>query len=595
VPDTYDIAASWAALAGTVGQTRPNVIVGGAIAALAAGNWRVHVQPTSIFASDLDARKIGLISPDSGAVIPITVHGAVDGAGGGASTYQGNSAAVANLRNTGTVEDLAVVATDAVGTISIHRTFTTLDPDLATTSPINNAVNNGGALADGATFLITVPAATGAAGNSGVLTNSVISQILLVDVDGDGFKDLVVGCPNSNGVVPAPALAFTAGTGTGRVFIWLNQRQTNFGTSPFTAAPQFAYGLNAAPAAAAGVPDLASPEAFGYAIAHDSVNNLLIISDPSAITDGDGTGAGVATDDAGVVVAVGALPKGPNDSINGGTAATDTSSTWIMHSASAGGAIPLATAEDLLGTSLAVGTIGGSRGVMVGAPGYGAVLTGAAFFVRFSGTAGNINETTAFRAYLPAAGTATNYGRRVARGDFDKNGTDDFVVSMSGTAAAGAGGFQILFNSAANLAATAQIATFAGTGADNAGTTLSVFDRNGDGFDDLAVMAPGRVVASGAAAGFLGAILFFDGKTTGLPGSTLSAVDTIRNAALTAPADSGFCETTAEVFADYLNADYFIAADVNGDNTADQLWSAGGVGFDAVGVMTSEVGAVPTP
>jgi hypothetical protein len=114
---------------------------------------------------------------------------------------------------------------------------------------------------------------------------------------------------------------------------------------------------------------------------------------------------------------------------------------------------------------------------------------------------------------LPAPGAA---GQPAAPVDFDGDGFEDLAVGAPGENTA-AGAVNVLYGSASGLAGANQTITQANSEAgDSFGTALAKGDFDADGITDLAVGAAGEGVSGAESAG---AVSVYYGTTDGLPGS----------------------------------------------------------------------------
>jgi PhoD-like phosphatase/FG-GAP repeat protein len=182
---------------------------------------------------------------------------------------------------------------------------------------------------------------------------------------------------------------------------------------------------------------------------------------------------------------------------------------------------------DRFGESLASGDFNGDGVVdlAVGAPGDhpdNDPLSGVAYPFRGSGggpTAGRLRRLE--QTSLGGANEAGDeLGAALASGDFNGDGKDDLAVGVPGEAPSGlpkSGTVAIYFGGADELVARDVIfeeeAGETSEAGDDFGRVLASGDFNGDGFDDLAIGAPGEDVGAVDSAG---ALVVFRGSVTGL-------------------------------------------------------------------------------
>lgn len=148
------------------------------------------------------------------------------------------------------------------------------------------------------------------------------------------------------------------------------------------------------------------------------------------------------------------------------------------------------------------------------------------------------------------------FGAAVATGDFDGNGTQDLAVGAPAKASGGLAGVGIvyIYSGAADVPISIGTRTEASAGqtaaaGDQFGAALTTGDFNGDGYDDLAVGAPGKAVGGAAGAGM---VFIFPGSPTGL---TAGSVFTSSAVAHAPAANDGFGAALAagDVDADTLD------------------------------------------
>jgi hypothetical protein len=245
-----------------------------------------------------------------------------------------------------------------------------------------------------------------------------------------------------------------------------------------------------------------------------------VFGDALAVGDFDNDGfddlaIGAKGEDAGTVEAAGAV-----NVLRGSAAGLTATGNQIWHQDIAG-IESGAESRDSFGDALAVGDFNadGFDDLAVGVRGedVGTIASGGAVNV-LRGSAAGLTATgdqiwhqdSADVANTVEAGDA--FGAALASADFNNDGFDDLAIGVPGEdfmTRRDAGAVNVLYGSAAGLTATgtqiwhqdiAGIESSAETG-DFFGEFLSTGDFNDDGFDDLAISAPGEDVGTAADAG----------------------------------------------------------------------------------------------
>jgi hypothetical protein len=132
-----------------------------------------------------------------------------------------------------------------------------------------------------------------------------------------------------------------------------------------------------------------------------------------------------------------------------------------------------------------------------------------------------LTSASAVRAWAAAVMAHEQFGSALATGDSDNDGRDEVYVAAPGYGLeragivdvyeSGPGGDTLVF-----VKRLDQAGLDINQRGDRFGAALAVADFNLDGFDDLAVGAPGEVIGAGASSVRAGAVYVFRGSSTGL-------------------------------------------------------------------------------
>lgn len=315
-----------------------------------------------------------------------------------------------------------------------------------------------------------------AAGGRAVATGPIIG-----DFDGDGYGDLVIGMAGDDlRGVDAGAVAMISGDPT----------RVNLAKS-FVVRQPVVRGAASSTGAQ-----------FGRAVAFGDIN-------------GDGRAdlvVGAPGERVGPAVAAGGI------NVLFGTTAGLTAAP-SQHVTQGNGTEGLAETGDLFGAAIAVGDVDGDgwADVVVGAPGEdaGAIVdSGVVHLLRGSASGLSATGDQVFSQAGPVPGNVEaddRFGSAVALADFDGDGHLDLAVGAPGEdvgAEVDAGTVVVFYGTAAGLRVQRAISITQGarlSGApevgDRFGSTVAVGDFDGDGYDDLAMGAPGETVEGQQSAG----------------------------------------------------------------------------------------------
>lgn len=364
------------------------------------------------------------------------------------------------------------------------RTFTILGTNFDTVAA-NNTVQFGLQAAEilaATPTVLTVKVPHGPKGNQAVTvtTNNQTSNHInfnihdIVDINGDGFSDTIVG-----------AEGFNTGTSQGRVYVF-------FGSS----SPPSSIGGAAANIKLDGI---AAGDKFGINVNSGDIN-------------GDGFSD----------IIVGASARNAGSGANQGQA-------YVFYGSESPAPIRSATTADMTLTGEAGGDFfgvntnsldingDGFEDVLIGAKGHnagGGINQGRAYIFFGNSTSSGATGAGAANVILTGVTGSDKFGISVGGGDFNNDGYDDALIGAIGVAGGADQGAAYIFlgspTPAAAISATSANTTLSGeTPMDFFGQSVSSGDINGDGFDDALV---GAIGLSGATNN--GGVYVFFGAST---------------------------------------------------------------------------------
>jgi hypothetical protein len=305
------------------------------------------------------------------------------------------------------------------------------------------------------------------------------------DFDGDGFDDLAIGVPSEDLVISAGQDEESLNVGAVHIL---------YGTpSGLTATGQRLITEDTA-----GVPGAARPgDRFGDALAAGDMGRTsqddLAIGAPGVELEGPGGG--------GKVIVLYGAPVGLNGSHD--------AQFWNQDSPGIPGS---AEAGDRFGGALLTADLAGSAqaDLVIGIPGesQGSLAYAGAVEIILSSPTGL--QTTGAQVWtqdsagvLGVAEAGDGFGTSLTAGDFDNDGRNDLAIGSPGedVVATNAGAVNVLYGSPSGIGAGGDPQLwFQGSPGiqedpekdDNMGAALAAGDFNGDGYDDLAIGAPGE-------------------------------------------------------------------------------------------------------
>lgn len=608
-PDTYNLAAQFVSGVNSAAQK-----------VLAPGGFpvNVHVQPSplpsTVTINPGTQIDIGVVSPDTIGPGKIAVHG-YRATSGPSGAYAGEvivtqdlygdlrpEVVVFSLLGVGPdgmpgfagVNDDGIGGVDDVGemgfgddgpTWTIHAT-TTADPELPSTSPVNNSVNNDGVPGDAAgvapvaivTQISLPPAYSGAP----------VTDVLFADLDGLNGPEMIVGDP-------------FALLGAGQVLVFFyTDTAVAFGANPYTAAPVVITDISPS----TGVIDAMC----GYSVA---VGNLVNDSAPDiaiGCPGWDDNTAGGFGDDEGRVLVIDGGPLTPGLNVS-----VDTAGTQVAAWYSAPRPL-LATLGSKEATGLSVGILDfkGDSGFLelaIGSPGRdhqaappaGDGLLGTGDDVPDVGEVAVVSgpvsgkPASAFRTFRGPEGTPFfGIGARLRGGNVTASAAHDIVVSAVGGAALPfpPGMLLVVTNTVGNGDIPTSVPQRKGDGSHIFGARFAIGDFNHDGFgdiliadDDTTATAIDRVHLVHGSSAISSALA---------SNTTLSLVGTAAgDAALINGFPLGILPAGSPL--DVAFAPYVAFGDVNGDSIADLLWCEDTVGSVGLYDRGSAIMGTPPP
>ncbi len=281
--------------------------------------------------------------------------------------------------------------------------------------------------------------------------------------NGDAYWDLAIGVPGEGGGAVQVLYGGAGGLATTGSDTWT---QVNLGVGAEGAA-----------------------DAFGFALDAGDINR-----------DGyDDLAVGAPGDNE-----AGASSSGTVTAIFGSSSGLATAGARLLHQSSQG-IVNTAAENENMGYSVAVGDVDGDgfADVAAGVPGeaVGGKAGAGAVAVIFGQKSGlGPRDTLVHRnkaGIRGAPGTGAAFGQEVEIGRFDNNGFDDLAVGVAGRN--GSGAVQVIYGNVGGLSARDQVFRQGIDGlsdtsepGDGFGASLAAGDTDGDGFDELAIGAPGE-------------------------------------------------------------------------------------------------------
>lgn len=376
------------------------------------------------------------------------------------------------------------------------------------------------------------------AGNTSSPVTITVKQGNNLDINGDGYPDLVVGASGYN-------------SGQGRIYVYYGSSSGLSGTLASSAASLTIDGTVTNFGSNIAVGDF---NGDGYADV--AVGNPSAASNAGEVEIFYGSSAGLSSTPGTTITGQSASYLGWSlavGDINGdgygdlGVTAEGTSHDYIFYGSSTGipgvnlatGSAPtdLWTSDGIpMGNNIAFGDVNGDGKLDVAVSGYN--VNGQAYLVLGTGAilpSEDLATNSAGLSVTPISqgGVSQAFGQSpIAFGDFNGDGYDDLVITAyyyASTAGDTNGRAYIFYGSSTGLAvgssASAGTANAIITGPSNSnlGARLSVGRVNGDAYDDLIVGGLDESIGSGNSGYYQGHAYVFEGGAGGIPTTDLSA------------------------------------------------------------------------